>query len=191
MLLGKSLLEALDRMGYGGILLDVASQVLMINAAATRLLQENSPDNKRQGFSHWREALKSLLRSDATARFTLKEDAWVVVRRDTMGKRPLVLHAVHVSDGAASGPHTAVILVDLDTTPRPTPEALQKIFGLTPAEARLAIEITRGKSLDDIAEGGHVSITTVRKQLASIFAKTYTHRQAELVSLLARVSILP
>ena len=43
--LGKPLLEALDRMGYGGIVLDVSGQVVRINTAATRLLGENSPRN--------------------------------------------------------------------------------------------------------------------------------------------------
>lgn len=191
MLLGKPLLNALDRMGYGGILLDAQAQVLSINTVATKLLRENASRNGSQSCSDWRQALKSLLHSDKTARFTMEENAWVVIRRDSEGKRPLVLHAVPIAEGATSGPHTVVILIDLVGTPQPTADALQKIFGLSPAEAKLAVRISQGESLADVAEASKVSITTARSQLASIFAKTRTRRQAELVSLLTRISILP
>jgi hypothetical protein len=80
----------------------------------------------------------------------MDENAWVVIRAE--GRRPLILHAVPIAPHAASGPHTVVILIDLAGARQPSPEALQKIFGLTPAEARLAIEIARGRSPDEIAE---------------------------------------
>jgi DNA-binding CsgD family transcriptional regulator len=189
--LGKPLLEALDRMGYGGIVLDTSGQIRLINEAAVRLLQENSPDHNSQCCPDWKEILRALLRLDVAARLTMGKDPWIVIRRDAAGRRPLILHVVPIAQEATSGPHTVAILVDLEAPPRPAADTLQKIFGLTPAEARLAIEIASGQSLDDFAAGHHVSVATPRKQLASVFAKTYTHRQAELVALLVRVSILP
>ena len=99
--------------------------------------------------------------------------------------------AVPLERTATSDLHTALILVDLEETPEPKPSALQKMFGLTGAEADLAIRIARGETPADIAKLQDVSISTVRSQLASLFTKTNTKRQAELVSLLARVAILP
>jgi DNA-binding CsgD family transcriptional regulator len=58
-------------------------------------------------------------------------------------------------------------------------------YDLTPGEARVALAIVRGEALEEIARHHHVSITTVRTQLAALFQKTGTRRQAELVSLLA------
>lgn len=191
MSLGKPLLEALDRMSYGGIVLDTSGQVLFINQAATRILQENPPGDDQHICSDVRVALKALLRSNASARLTMQDNAWVVIHRDATGQRPLALHAVPINNQALSGPHTVLILVDLEASPHLVPDTLQKIFGLTPAEARLAIEIAHGKTLDDIAAQHRISVATARKQLASVFAKTYTHRQADLVALLVRVSILP
>ncbi len=191
MLLGKPLLEALDRMGYGGILLDTFGQVLLINHAATRILQENAPGDDRPSGSDAGEALKALLRFDASARLTMKDDAWVVIRRDETGERPLVLHTVPIINQALAGPQMILIIVDLWAHPHLVPATLQKIFGLTPAEAKLAIEIAHGQTLDDIAAEHRVSPATARKQLASVLSKTYTHRQAELVALLVRASILP
>jgi DNA-binding CsgD family transcriptional regulator len=65
------------------------------------------------------------------------------------------------------------------------------MFGLTAAETRLAASIAQGTAPTDLARQLQISRTTVRSQLASIFAKTHTRRQAELVALLARASILP
>jgi DNA-binding CsgD family transcriptional regulator len=61
----------------------------------------------------------------------------------------------------------------------------QRAYGLTPAEARLALALFEGRSLGEFAEGNRVSRETVRSQMKSIFLKTGTRRQAELVSLLA------
>jgi len=48
-----------------------------------------------------------------------------------------------------------------------------------------------GESLEEIAGATNVTVDTLRKQLASIFEKTDTHRQSELVGLLAKLFILP
>jgi DNA-binding CsgD family transcriptional regulator len=52
----------------------------------------------------------------------------------------------------------------------------------TAAEARLANALLEGQSLADFSEEVGVSINTARKQLASLFAKTGTNRQAALVA---------
>jgi len=190
--LGAPLLDALDRMGFGGLLLDTGGNVLRINHTGTRLLQEHSTatlDTDDQGWR--REALKWLLRSRSAERFRMHEDNWVVLRRGEH-TRPLVLRAVPITEGGEnSAVHTVIILFDLQAAPEPSAEALQKLFALTPAEARLALGVAGGRSPEQIAEVGGVSVSTIRKQLASVFLKTNTHRQAELAALLARVSILP
>jgi DNA-binding CsgD family transcriptional regulator len=59
-------------------------------------------------------------------------------------------------------------------------------YELTRSEAELAHALTLGASLDDVANRRGVSRNTVKAQLHSIFAKTETNRQSELVSLLLR-----
>jgi len=187
---GQPLLDALDRMGYGGLVLEASGQVSKINHTAARLLKEQAGLGSCETDPHWsRAALKSLLHGKVSDRFRMHEDNWMVVRRAE--KRPLVLHAVALNDSEPSGLHTAVIFIDLDQMPHPTAESLQKIFGLTASEARLAVELACGKSLEEIAEATQITVGTVRKQLGSVFGKTNTKRQAELVALLARVSVLP
>lgn len=67
-----------------------------------------------------------------------------------------------------------------------SPELVQKLFGLTRAEAALAAELARGCSLDAAAEAQGIARNTARAHLRSIFAKTGVGRQAELVQLLLR-----
>jgi len=61
-------------------------------------------------------------------------------------------------------------------------------YSLTPAERRLANCIATGASLRDSANQIGITYETARNQLKSIFAKTRTRRQAELVALRARMS---
>ena len=60
-------------------------------------------------------------------------------------------------------------------------ESMMTSFGLTPAEARLSSALVAGRSLADYARETGLSRNTARNQLATIFEKTGTRRQAELV----------
>jgi DNA-binding CsgD family transcriptional regulator len=132
-------------------------------------------------------AMRRLVAS--SRQFTLAGDPWAnIERRD---KRQLLVHQIELEEGSATGPDCVLVLVDLDLTPVLSAAALQKVFHLTAAEARLACEIATGKPLAEIAAGRGLSMSTCRTQLKVIFAKTRTRRQAELVALLTRISILP
>ena len=73
--------------------------------------------------------------------------------------------------------------------PRSGPPAaiVAKTFHLTPSEAKLACIIARGAPPDIAARELKISRETARNQLKSVFAKTDTHRQSELVALLLQV----
>src|SRR5262245_9275421 len=66
---------------------------------------------------------------------------------------------------------------------REIPQAgfLETSFGLSPAEARLVAHLITGASLRSSAEALGIKYETVRTYLKSVFHKTGTHRQAELV----------
>lgn len=63
----------------------------------------------------------------------------------------------------------------------PQADFLGSRFGLTPAEARLVALLFAGGSLRSSAEALGVKYETVRGHLKSVFQKTRTRRQAELV----------
>ena len=68
-------------------------------------------------------------------------------------------------------------------------ELLRCHFGLTPAEARLALHLVAGETLRSAEVKLSISYETARTHLKNIFDKTGTSRQAELV--IAIVTALP
>src|SRR5262249_5329397 len=62
-------------------------------------------------------------------------------------------------------------------------------FGLTPAEARLALQLVAGETLRAAAAKLGITYETARTELKNIFNKTGTCRQAELVIVI--VTALP
>jgi DNA-binding CsgD family transcriptional regulator len=74
--------------------------------------------------------------------------------------------------------------------PIPSEASLKTLFDLTPAEARLAQLLACGDSIEEVAQTLQIKMTTARTQLAAIFGKTETRRQAKLVAILSRVAHL-
>jgi DNA-binding CsgD family transcriptional regulator len=68
------------------------------------------------------------------------------------------------------------------------PIFIGSMFDLTPAEARITIALLEGGNLRSIARAQRVSVETIRSQLKSVFRKTNTSRQADLIALLMRIT---
>jgi len=80
----------------------------------------------------------------------------------------------------------AILFVDdPDMRSRDKKERLASRYGLTPAEARLAVEIAKGDGKHAAARRCGISYNTARIHLMHIFAKTGVGRQAELARLVA------
>jgi DNA-binding CsgD family transcriptional regulator len=101
--------------------------------------------------------------------------------------RPLRLHVAplpptHIPGG---GNFAAIgFISDPDDTPSLPEDMLRELYGLTQSEARLASQIAAGVSLSDAANCIGVSRETVRTQLKSIFQKTGTRKQSDLIRLI-------
>jgi DNA-binding CsgD family transcriptional regulator len=88
----------------------------------------------------------------------------------------------------AFGPVLSALLTVTGSTATADPIFIGSMFDLTPAEAKLAVALLDGGELKGIAAAQHVSLETVRAQLKSIFLKTQTHRQSDLIALLMRAT---
>ncbi|HEY1837203.1 MAG TPA: LuxR C-terminal-related transcriptional regulator [Rhizomicrobium sp.] len=86
------------------------------------------------------------------------------------------------------GLSVCLCVTDLNAEMRLPRSPLHNVFGLTDAEIRVAQALFEGASLQEIAARFGVSHNTVRVQLASIFDKTHTNRQVDLIAMLARLS---
>jgi uncharacterized protein YhfF/DNA-binding CsgD family transcriptional regulator len=97
----------------------------------------------------------------------------------------------HTLRGLTSKAEAALFVDDPNDGTTPAPKDLySRAFQLTPAEARLAVYLSSGASLTEAADEFGVTHNTVRAQLRSIFDKTNTHRQGDLVRLLHTTSSL-
>ena len=75
-------------------------------------------------------------------------------------------------------------ITDPDAIPTVPANQLAQLFGLTRAEASIAIELLAGRDVSEIAERQQCSVNTVRVHLARLMVKTDTNRQSQLMRLL-------
>ncbi len=73
---------------------------------------------------------------------------------------------------------------DPDIPTSPERDVIRQIFGFTPAEAMLSMELINGRSLDEAAEVIGIRRNTARAHLRSIFIKAGVTRQSELLRVL-------
>jgi DNA-binding CsgD family transcriptional regulator/PAS domain-containing protein len=94
---------------------------------------------------------------------------------------PVRLPTVAMLGGA---PAVIVCVTDVEAGVKLPEQRLRELFGLTPAEARLALALFEGASLAEAAEGLTISRYTAQNHLARIFEKTGVNRQATLIKLM-------
>lgn len=179
----ESITGMLDRIGCGYLVLDRDRKVIEWNVAAQDTLERQG--EAAETASELSAGLRRLV-ANVPVHFQPGSLSWVVIR--SRGDRPVILNETGViaPDGTS-----IVALLDRENTSAANPQTLQRMFGLTGAETQLALRLAQGDAPLEIARSWRLSRTTIRSQLASLFAKTETKRQAELVALLGRISVLP
>jgi DNA-binding CsgD family transcriptional regulator len=71
----------------------------------------------------------------------------------------------------------------------PALEVLSALSGLTSREARIALMISDGAPLNGVAKALGITMNTIRKHLANIFAKTGVNSQLGLVQSVGSLSL--
>jgi DNA-binding CsgD family transcriptional regulator len=107
---------------------------------------------------------------------------------------PCVAHLLPIRGAAHdifSRAEALLIVTSLIPSKTASTDILSGLFDLTPAEARLAGGLVEGKTLSEIAAQRGVALETLKSQLKTVFAKTGTRRQSELVGLLSAAGLPP
>lgn len=185
----------LESSGFGVILVDETGAVIHANAAADALLADTKLLSLKDGriFASRAADHKALMEEIRTK----AAEQSATGRPDCYSTLALVRsdHALPITAIIRPGPpfaplsaplfRTAVIVLR-DPARRNTLVAadIERLFKLSPAESRLAGLLAEGVSTEEAALQLGVSKHTVRSQLQSIFAKTGTSRQGELVRML-------
>ena len=188
---------ALDRLPFGVILVDGKGRIAGTNETARKIVARGD------GFRPNRKGLEPRKQEDHARLATLIETAidhhlgrhWggggvTSVHRTSL--RPPYSVMVCPVPPRADRPdllgtsRAAAIVFIGDPAARPDPPAavLAHLFGLTAAEARLAVRIAAGETPAAAADALGVTVGTARNQLKAIMAKTGARRQADLVAIL-------
>lgn len=186
--------NTLDALPFGVLLFDADCRLLSMNQVAEQKMQQNDglaldTDGKLKGRTPaMTNTLHRLLAKIAHMfdKVGLVADHTMVVKRPS-GKRPFSLLAFPLGEKQVSPwsrqPRIGLLLLDPEHSGELSESVMTNLFGLTSAEGRLMSSLVSGNSLKECAERFKVSEHTVRTQLKTLFQKTDTNRQADLVRL--------
>lgn len=187
---------SLESVAAPALVCDGQGRIESANAAAERLLREGDGMYSVAGRVHARfpGSERRLQRAMAEAAETARGQraggaGMLAVRRD--GRPPLGALAVPAPGNRSvpilaqlsCGPAVLLVLSDPELRPELPSAALERVFGLTPAEADMARALARGKSVTEYADAHRLSIETARTRVKAVLQKTGVHRQADLVRL--------
>jgi len=189
--------ELLDRMAAPVMLIDAERRISVANQSALSLMSKAGPFQPLSGALHVtdREADRrltlALRRLELGGKPSLVseprlERAFVNISTDD-SKISVCLIAIRpeATLGAFSQEPVAMVLFhDLMARVELDPFVLSTAYGLSPAEARIAVALTAGKVPKQIASANNVSLATVRTQLKSLYRKMAVSSSGELISLL-------
>lgn len=178
--------RALDQLDMGVVLLDGAGSIVFSNVRADRLL-DNGDGLRRLGRSLGATAFEDAVRLQTAISMALQADAPcenalpLTLRRER--GRPVAAAVVRIprEPSHLCDPRALVFLLDPD---RDVERLLGPVcggYGLTATEAQLVKSIVGGATLAEAADMQRIRLDTARSYLKQVFAKTGTHRQADLV----------
>jgi DNA-binding CsgD family transcriptional regulator len=193
--------ERFEGLRQGAILVDAVANVLFVNSAARAMLKTGDGLVLKGGCLATTDGVDRLHRPIASCARTIGPlrgplGGELEVRRGPhRAALGLVVTPLRSQSPAAEipwlglrAPVAIVTMADPEISRQRLAQDLNERFGLTVAEAGLAAEIVKGDGREAAARRRGISVATARSQLASIFEKTGTHRQAELVHLLLELA---
>lgn len=186
-----------DRMRIGMLTLDEKGLIHSINDQANVILEEQDGisvfgKSLRAGYPAEQRKLKAVIDAAYTSMQpkankqlnapTLIE-AISITRPSGRGKLSLLVRTLSKDKWSGSGhrPCVAIFLRDPERGTQGSNEVIRRLFDLTRSEARLALLLANGMSLDEASEQLNIRRNTVRAHLRTIFSKMGVTRQTELV----------
>jgi DNA-binding CsgD family transcriptional regulator len=190
--------HVLDRLSVGVILLDRHARIVYVNASA-RMLDVHEGPLRLRGATVAAHSPMHSQRLGELIRMALRgaPAASMSVPRPSDGQLLTILvSSVRGRDVARfadlSMPDAAVLLFIIDPANRagiPLPWIIDA-YGLTAAEAKVALAASSGLTIPEVALQLGLSPNTIKTHLRKVFAKTGSSRQAELARLIASIGLL-
>lgn len=193
--------DALDSLAQCVLIADRDAHVVFANRAASALLaQARGLREERQGLCaptlDTTQRLRAMIARASSSEAGTRAGGAMLIERAAHDAplqvlvAPLGTHRVIDGVTAVSRRGTAMlVMTDPQAARRGVEQRLIALFGLTPAEARVAGEVGKGHEPRDIAATLQIMPSTVRTHLHHVFAKTATRRQGDLMRLLEQIAL--
>jgi DNA-binding CsgD family transcriptional regulator len=185
--------DRLDHDAAGVMFTNKNGRVIETNQAAERILRLADGLTIRNGQICARRSFETAKLAELIAKAATGSHpsaGCVLIGRD--GGRPA--HIVRIAPVTAGlGGYDlpmAMVLVSAPDENRVSESELAELYGLSPAECRLAMAVAFGKRLNDLATEFGLQITTLRTQLSSILKKCEVERQSDLVRLISNIPVV-
>jgi DNA-binding CsgD family transcriptional regulator len=184
-------IKAIDQLAFGVVILNERGHVIRVNETASRMMKESQllrvvgnhlqagePEHEIQVAN----AIKAILGTNgaASAAGSLKISAEQPSRSLYMLLKP-----IQETTPEPGGPPAGVaIFLSVDKLQHNVSiEAFAKLYHISRAEMALVTELLDGASIIEASATLGISENTARVQLRSVFTKTDTHRQTDLIRL--------
>lgn len=196
---GKSLIDGLSLVKQPAILLKMDGAVSCMNASAEALLGKRLKIRRSRlsafGTSENRQ-LQALIDQACTGQgrhMSSDQHLAPVVLPETDTEARLIVTAAPIRRSACdiiafSG--VILMITDFSSNLRPAFRTLQHVFNLTRREAEIMSLIGEGQSIQQIGSTLGIATETVRHHVKSVFTKTHTSKQSDVVRLYLRMSAL-
>lgn len=193
-----------NKMSQPAMLLTTGGSVVLANTAATHLLASTSlvsvhdgrldlPAQFQASFQKECARLEGLARGDIEVPEEISGYQSMVIGSELNNERVYAFFTLlvppKVSGAFGLRPLVLLLFYHPDSAPHVDSELLSAAFGLTPAEIRVCRLLGEGLLPKEIAIRADIQYETVRKQLQSIFRKTNTDRQSELMRLMLHLPL--
>src|SRR5579883_2215764 len=199
----RILAEALDTLNLAVLATSASGQLLFANRPAQQILRTRdglqlTPQGALEtSRPTGRASLLEMIAAvglHAPSETSVPDSPLLIVKRP-MGRRPLtlVIQALHTSPPSVDPAAASVVVFAADPDRRlgAAEAALRQLHGITSREARLAGLLMEGHTLEDCCQDLSIQTSTARMHLGSLFSKTGTQRQSQLVAhLLSSLGLL-
>lgn len=181
--------QVLERVSFGLIAFSAERQVLLSNAIGERWVRRLDPAGKA---SEWQlgRPLADMVAAACAAHSPQPAQAALARHPDGASAQVIVLPLPPSHRFALpwQKPAALVVIHEDGASAAHLPGLLRDLYGLTPAEIRLAALLATGMGLPEASERLRVRHETARSQLKAVFLKTGTGTQARLARLLTQLS---
>jgi DNA-binding CsgD family transcriptional regulator len=184
--------RGLDRLSFAVLVLDVGGRIIEASTAATELIRANCGLRRNPDGTLWlREpagtALNQWLKRGVPPAYN--SDGLLHVPRPLAG--PLTVMITRLPEVSASWfssgpPSWMLLLFDPDRQLPASTELIARDLGVSMREAEVAALLVNDYDIKVVAQRLNMSIHTARTHLKTIFSKTGSHSQVELICRIAR-----